>query len=107
MEQYKGNQYDDDLTVGLDEIADESFDTGYVDLFEYTGEEETPIARLKTLMLSIEWEITDQVLIDFYDELQEAHQVWADDPVKLVYIQALEKITKYIFQKKANAHHNA
>ena len=76
MEQYKGNQYDDDLTVGLDEIADESFDTGYVDLFEYAGDEESPIARLKTLMLSIEWEITDQVLIDFNDELQQAQQGW-------------------------------
>ncbi|MBT8347286.1 MAG: hypothetical protein KJO28_13390 [Desulfofustis sp.] len=107
MEQYKGNQYDDDLTVGLDEIADESFDTGYVDLFEYTGEEESPIARLKTLMLSIEWEITDQVLIDFNDELLQAQQAWTDDPVKLVYIQALQKITKYIFQKKSDAHHNA
>ena len=107
MEEYKGNQYDDDLTVGLDEIADESFDTGYVDLFEYAGEEESPIARLKTLMLSIEWEITDQVLIDFNDELLQAQQVWSDDPVKLVYIQALQKISKYIFQQKSNAHHNA
>ena len=107
MEQYKGNQYDDDLTVGLDEIADESFDTGYVDLFEYAGDEESPIARLKTLMLSIEWEITDEVLIDFNDELQQAQQVWANDPVKLVYIQALQKISKYIFQEKSNAHHNA
>jgi pilus assembly protein FimV len=107
VEQYKGNQYDDDLTIGLDEIADESFDTGYVDLFEYAGEEESPIARLKTLMLSIEWEITDQVLIDFNDELQQAQQAWTDDPVKLVYIQALQIISKYIFQKKSNAHHNA
>ena len=107
MEQYKGNQYDDDLTVGMDEIADESFDTGYVDLFEYAGEEESPISRLKTLMLSIEWEITDQVLIDFNDELQEAQQSWSDDQVKLVYIQALQKITKYIYQKKSNAHQNA
>jgi pilus assembly protein FimV len=107
VEEYKGNQYDDDLTVGLDEIADESFDTGYVDLFEYSGEEESPIARLKTLMLSIEWEITDQVLIDFNDELLQAQQLWAEDPVKLVYIQALQKISKYIFQKKSNAHHNA
>ncbi len=107
MEQNKGNQYDDDLTVGLDQIADESFDTGYVDLFEYSGEEESPIARLKNLMLSIEWEITDQILIDFNDELQRAEHSWADDKVKLVYIQALQILTKYIYQKKSNAHHNA
>ncbi len=107
MEQNKGNQYDDDLTVGLDQIADESFDTGYVDLFEYSGEEDSPIARLKNLMLSIEWEITDQILTDFNDELQQAEHSWADDKVKLVYIQALQILTKYIYQKKSNAHHNA
>ncbi len=107
MEQNRGNQYDDDLTVGLDDIADESFDTGYVDLFEYAGDEESPISKLKTLMLSIEWEITDQVLIDFNEELLQAQQAWFDDPVKMVYIQALQKITKYIYQKKAAAHHNA
>ena len=107
MEPNRGNQYDDDLTVGLDEIADESFDTAYVDLFEYAGEEESPISRLKNLMLSIEWEITDQILIDFNDELVQAQAVWADDPVKIVYTQALQKITKYIYQKKSDAHHNA
>lgn len=107
MEQYKGNQYEDDLTIGLDDIADESFDAGYVDLFEYESEEESPISRLKNLMLSIEWEITDQILIDFSEELVQAQQHWADDPVKLVYVQALQKITKYIYQKKADAHHNA
>lgn len=106
-EKYRGSQYDDDLTVGLDDIGEESFDTGYVDLFEYTGEEESPLSRLKTIMLSIEWEITDDVLIDFNDELISAQQIWVDDPVKLVYIQALQKISKYIYQKKSNAHHNA
>ncbi|MEJ2057564.1 MAG: hypothetical protein P8X39_06975 [Desulfofustis sp.] len=107
MKPNRGNQYDDDLTVGLDDIADESFDTGYVDLFEYSGEEESPISRLKNLMLSIEWEITDQILIDFNDELVQAQNLWADDPVKIVYTQALQKITKYIYQKKSDAHHNA
>ncbi len=107
MEPNRGNQYDDDLTVGLDDIADESFDTGYVDLFEYAGAEESPIYRLKNLMLSIEWEITDQILTDFNDELVKAQQTWADDPVKVVYSQALQKITKYIYQKKSDAHHNA
>lgn len=106
-EEYRGSQYDDDLTVGLDDVADESFDTGYVDLFEYAGEEESPISRLKTIMLSIEWEITDDVLIDFNDELLSAQQEWVDDPVKQVYIQALQKISKYIYQKKSDSHHNA
>jgi pilus assembly protein FimV len=102
-----GSQYDDDLTVGLDDLDNESIDTDYVDLFEYTGDEESPIARLKTIMLSIEWEITDEVLINFNDELVQAREAWSNDRVKLVYVQALQIISKYIYQKKSDAHPNA
>ena len=107
MEHYTGSQYDDDLTVGLDDLDNESIDTDYVDLFEYVGDEESPIARLKTIMLSIEWEITDEVLINFNDELIQAREAWSDDRVKLIYVQALQIISKYIYQKKSDAHHNA
>ncbi|MCG6929755.1 MAG: hypothetical protein LJE64_04295 [Desulfofustis sp.] len=106
-EQYRGGHYDDDLTVGLNDTGDEGFDTGYVDLFEYVSEEESPISRLKTIMLSIEWEITDEVLISFNDELLSAQQIWSDDKVKLVYVQALQIISKYIYQKKSDSHPNA
>jgi len=107
VEHNKGIQYDDDLTVGLDDLGNESIDTGYVDLFEYGGDEESPLSRLKTLMLSIEWEITDEVLIDFNNELVQTQKDWADDKVKLVYIQALQIVSKYIYQKKADSHPNA
>jgi pilus assembly protein FimV len=107
VEHYTGSQYDDDLTVGLDDLDNESIDTDYVDLFEYAGDEESPITRLKTIMLSIEWEITDEVLINFNDELAQAREAWSDDRVKLVYVQALQIISKYLYQKKADAHRNA
>ena len=107
VEHYTGSQYDDDLTVGLDDLDNESIDTDYVDLFEYAGDEESPITRLKTIMLSIEWEITDEVLINFNDELIQAREAWSDDRVKLIYVQALQIISKYIYQKKSDAHHNA
>ncbi|SHH78390.1 hypothetical protein [Desulfofustis glycolicus] len=107
MERQTDSQYDDDLTVGIADYDDESIDAGYVDLFEYSGEEESPIARLKTIVLSIDWEITDEVLTQFNDELTDLHDIWADDPVKLVYVQALQKIGKYIFQQKSDSHPSA
>ena len=42
MEHYKEGQYDDDLTVGIDEY-DDDFDTGDIDLFDYTGDEDSPL----------------------------------------------------------------
>lgn len=106
MAQHTGRQYDDDLTVGADEYS-ESFSTEYVDLFEPLGDDDAPIAKLKTIVLSIDWEITDDILHQLNDELQDLKDVWAGNKINLIYIQALEKIGRYIFAEKANAHPNA
>ncbi len=106
MAQHTGRQYDDDLTVGADEYS-ESFSTEYVDLFEPLGDDDAPIAKLKTIVLSIDWEITDEILHQLNDELQDLKDVWTGNKINLVYIQALEKIGRYIFAEKANAHPNA
>jgi pilus assembly protein FimV len=104
--QHTGRLYDDDLTVGADEYS-ESFSTEFVDLFEPLGDDDAPIAKLKTIILSIDWEITDDILHQLNDELQDLKDVWAGNKINLVYIQALEKIGKYICAEKANAHPNA
>ena len=106
MAQQTGRQYDDDLTVGADEY-NESFSTGYVDLFEPLGDNDSPIAKLKTIILSIDWEITDDILHQLHSELQDLKDIWAGNKINLVYIQALEKIGRYIFAEKANSHPNA
>jgi pilus assembly protein FimV len=106
VEQYTENQYDDDLTVEAGEY-DEYYPTDAVDLLEFTPQEESPLSRLKSLILSIDWEITDEILIQFNDELLALKDLWAAEKFNLVYIQALEKISKYIYQQKANAHPDA
>jgi len=103
--QQSGNQFDDDLTVGFDN--DGSFSTDSIDLFEFTSDEESPIARLKTIILSIDWEINDEILGQLEDELVDLSDIWADDKIKLVYIQGLSKIGKYIYKERANAHPNS
>ena len=106
MKQYTGNQYDDDLTVGTEDY-DDSYYTGTVDFFEFATDDESPISRLKSLILSIDWEITDEILMQFNEELIDLRDIWAGEKINLVYIQALEKISKYIYQKKANSHPSA
>ncbi len=106
MEQNTLSQYDDDLTVGMEE-AEDFLDTGFVDLFEHSSSNGSPISRLKTIVLSIDWEINNEILTQFNDELLVLKDVWKNDQVKLVYVQALEKISKYIYQFKADAHPNA
>ena len=106
MDKYTDSQYDDDLTIGADEY-DDSFQTSDVDLFEFGGDEETTISRLKTLVLSIDWEITDEVLQQFNEEIVDLKDIWADEKIQMVYLQALEKIGKYIYRDKADSHPNA
>lgn len=106
VKQYTENQYDDDLTVGTDDY-DDSYYTGSVDLFEFSNDEESPISRLKSLILSIDWEITDEVLMQFNEELVDLKDIWAGEKINLVYVQALEKLSKYIYQKKADSHPSA
>jgi len=106
VKQYTENQYDDDLTVGTDDY-DDSYYTGSVDLFEFSNNEDSPISRLKGLILSIDWEITDEVLMQFNEELVDLRGIWAGKKLNLVYVQALEKISKYIYQKKADSHPSA
>ncbi|MCK5687370.1 hypothetical protein KAJ27_24765 [bacterium] len=97
-----GNPFDEDLTADMDD--NESFSLESVDLFEFQGEEDSPIARLKTIILSIDWEITDDILCQLEDELVDLSDIWADDKIKQIYIQGLRKIGKYIYREKANAH---
>ncbi|WP_163339687.1 hypothetical protein [Desulfopila sp. IMCC35008] len=106
MEQYTDNQYDDDLTLGADEYGD-TFQTSDIDLFEFADDDESPISRLRTLVLSIDWEITDEVLMQFNEEILDLKDVWADDKIRMIYLQALEKISRYIYRDKSDSHPNA
>jgi len=106
VEHYKEGQYDDDLTAGIDEY-DGDFDTGGVDLFDYVGDEESPLARLKSIILSIDWEINDDILRQFNEELEDLEDIWAGNKIHLIYVQALAKISRYIYKEKASSHPSA
>lgn len=93
----------EDLTL----FANESFDTQDVDLFEFTSEESAPLTRLKSIILSLDWEINDDILQELDDELGNLQSMWQNDKVAEVYLQGLSKIGNYIRTKGAYAHPNS
>jgi len=96
----------DDLTRFLDE----DFGTDEVDLFEFTsGEEESPLSQLKTIILGLDWEITDEALQDLGDEIEHIRNLeqFQHDKVSQVYAQALDKIGNYVLIQGAYAHPNS
>ena len=99
------NSFDEyeDLTL----FADEDFDTGDVDLFEFSSDDDSILTRLKSIILSLDWEINDEILQELTDELQVLQENWQDDKVAEVYLQGLDKIGRYIRNKGAYAHPNS
>ncbi|HHO47123.1 MAG TPA: hypothetical protein ENN06_01485 [Desulfobacteraceae bacterium] len=95
----------DDLTRFLDE----DFTTDEVDLFEFTSEEDSPLTRLKSIILSLDWEITDEILEKLNEEINYLKYLdqFAHDKVSQVYLQGLDKIGKYIQSEGASAHPNS
>ncbi|MCF6187374.1 MAG: hypothetical protein L3J49_07865 [Desulfobulbaceae bacterium] len=93
----------EDLTL----FANESFDTDDVDLFEFTGDDGSPLTRLKSIILSLDWEISDDILQELTDEIGNLQQMWQGDKVAKVYLQGLDKIGSYLRAEGAYAHPNA
>ncbi|PIE58413.1 MAG: hypothetical protein CSA33_03050 [Desulfobulbus propionicus] len=98
-------QFEDyeDLTL----FADESFDTEAIDLFEFTSEEDSTLTRLKSIILSLDWEINDTILQELSEEVSNLEAMWKNDKIAEVYLQGLGKIGRYIQTKGAYAHPNA
>ncbi len=65
------------------------------------------IAHLKGLILSIDWEISNTVLGDFTRELNRLKGVWANRKIYLVYVQAMEKLVRYVYVERGDAHPGA
>nr|WP_320012796.1 hypothetical protein [uncultured Desulfobulbus sp.] len=102
-ENYTLSEDFEDLTL----FANESFDTQDVDLFEFTSEESSPLTRLKSIILSLDWEINDEILQELSDEVEVLGPMWKGDKVAEVYLQGLAKIGTYIQTKGAYAHPNS
>jgi pilus assembly protein FimV len=95
----------DDLTRFLDE----DFGTEDVDLFEFTSEQDSPLTQLKSIILSLDWEINNETLQDLNDEIDHLKHLeqFENDKVSQVYLQGLDKIGHYIQTEGAYAHPNS
>ncbi|WP_417914092.1 hypothetical protein [Candidatus Electronema sp. JM] len=91
----------------LTQFADESFDTGEVDLFEFADDEDSPLLRLKSIVLSLDWDITEEILNELNEELASLRNLWKDDKVAQIYLQGMENVGKYMRTEGAYAHPNA
>jgi hypothetical protein len=69
--------------------------------------EDSPIRNLKALVFSIDWEITDDTMVDFLTETQRLLGKYKNDKILTLFLKLHESIGKYIKAKKARAHPDA
>ena len=92
-----------ELESRLDELfgEDDKFSEGPVaaDL-----PEDYPLGELKNLVLSIDWEITDEVLQKFIHQVKDLKSTYKDDKINLTFLQILGSLGEYIKTQRGNSH---
>jgi hypothetical protein len=69
--------------------------------------EDSPIRNLKALVFSIDWEITDETMVDFLAETDRLLKRYQNDKILTLFLKLHESIGKYIKARKARAHPDA
>ncbi len=64
----------------------------------------SPINDLKSVILSLEWEITDQVMQKLGEEIRKLEETHRSDKIAVAFLQLLGSLGKYIRKKRADAH---
>jgi hypothetical protein len=63
-----------------------------------------PLAELKNLILSIDWEITDEVLAKFIQQIKDLKLTYKHDKIVLTFLQILNSLGDYIRANRAKSH---
>jgi hypothetical protein len=63
-----------------------------------------PLAELKSMVLSIDWEITDEVLSAFLSQIAKLKNTYKNEKIILMFLQLLGSLGEYIKTNRGNAH---
>ena len=78
------------------------------DIIEDSHEsDDSPLRELKTIVLSIDWEITDEVMTNFVEQIAILKDSLKDDKIVLVFLQLLGSLGEYIRINKGKSHPGA
>jgi hypothetical protein len=97
----------DTLSSELESRLDDLFGEDDIPLPESQDRDATdhyPLAELKNLILSIDWEITDEVLENFLQQLQDLKLMYKHDKIVMTFLQILNSLGDYIKTNRAKSH---
>jgi hypothetical protein len=101
----------DTFTAEVDQALDNLFGEPEPDNEEEaqkpSAPEQSPFTELKTIVLSIDWEITDEVMDRFIAQVGQLQTTYKDDKIVLVFLQLLGSIGEYIRTNLGQSHPDA
>ena len=101
----KQSKVDSDLADRLDTLFDETDSDG--SSARNKGQSNDPLDELKSLVMSIEWEITDEVMERFLSQIDFLKTRFEEDRILVMFLQLLGSLGLYIKTNKGKAHPNA
>ena len=101
----KHSKVDDDLANRLDTLFDET--DSDASSAPTKGQAKDPLDELKSLVMSIEWEITDEVMERFLAQIDSLKARFEEDRILVMFLQLLGSLGLYIKTNKGKAHPNA
>lgn len=102
-----GSKDIDTLSSELENRLDDLFGENDIQLpetQEKSLKEHYPLAELKNLILSIDWEITDEVLNGLIQQLKDLQLTYKHDKIVMTFLQILNSLGNYIQTHRAKAH---
>jgi pilus assembly protein FimV len=98
-----GRKVDTELANRLDSLFEEDDDQPAGN----AGEGADPLEELNSLVMSIEWEITDDLMGRFVAQVEALKQRYRDDRILVMFLQLLGSLGLYVKSNKGNAHPTA
>jgi hypothetical protein len=98
----KKSKVDSDLENRLDTLFDDDDQTEKP--FASHGPSEDPLDELKSLVMSIEWEITDEVMARFISQIDLLKTRFEEDRILVMFLQLLGSLGLYVKTNKSKAH---
>jgi hypothetical protein len=94
---------DSELDSRLDDIFGEN-DIQLPDAADENPKDDYPLAELKNLILSIDWEITDEALDNLLQQLKDLQLTYEQDKIVVTFLQILKSLGNYIRTHRGKAH---
>ncbi|SLM27974.1 hypothetical protein MTBBW1_1210014 [Desulfamplus magnetovallimortis] len=69
--------------------------------------DDSPIANLKSIILSLDWEISEEIIQNLDKEVNHLKRHWQNSKIHLSFLQMFQSIGRYVHNRGANTHPDA